>query len=206
MLPDNARIVKCPYCGKEKELMSLASGNTIGAEYWSDDKCIAPMLPRVSPVQKCPNCGKYYFGYKQRYKEGTKWSFERGELSFLEWKDALSQFVYENVGKEDMLNVYIEIIHSYNDLYYRNGNKEKPREEDYEYFVIIVLALIKYYDWSSVEVPLLKAELYREVGKMKECCDVLNSISPDNLKDFEKRIYFDIKQRMENNDNKVFRL
>jgi len=53
---------------------------------------------------------------------------------------------------------------------------------------------------------LLKAELYREVGKMKECCDVLNSISPDNLKDFEKRIYFDIKQRMENNDNKVFRL
>ena len=55
MIPGNAEIVKCPYCGTEKMLMTLISGNTCGAEYWSDNKRIAPMLPSVSPVQKCPD-------------------------------------------------------------------------------------------------------------------------------------------------------
>ena len=49
--------VKCPFCGTKKELMTLVSGNTFGAVYWSDNKRIAPMLPTVSPVQKCSNCG-----------------------------------------------------------------------------------------------------------------------------------------------------
>ena len=88
MLPGNAEIVKCPYCGTEKELMTLLSGNTFGAEYWSDNKRIAPMLPSVSPVQKCPNCGKYYFESKNRHGDSKNTSFERGELTFPEWKEA----------------------------------------------------------------------------------------------------------------------
>ena len=57
MQPGYARIVYCPYCGEKKELLSLMSGNTIGARYWSDLRMRAPMLPEVSPVQKCHHCG-----------------------------------------------------------------------------------------------------------------------------------------------------
>lgn len=56
MIPSNPRILVCPYCGKEKEIMSLISRNTCGAEYWSDNKQIAPMLPEISYVQRCLQC------------------------------------------------------------------------------------------------------------------------------------------------------
>lgn len=57
-----------------------------------------------------------------------------------------------------------------------------------------------------MDPPLLKAEFYREAGRMTECGNVLKSISYKSLKDFEKRIYNDIKKRMTNNDIKVFKL
>ena len=47
-----ARILTCPHCGAKKEVLSLLSGNTFGQQVWSDNKTIAPMLPRVSFVQK----------------------------------------------------------------------------------------------------------------------------------------------------------
>lgn len=198
-----AKIVKCPYCGEEKELMMLASGNNILAKYWSDYKCIAPMLPTVSPVQKCPKCGKFFFEYKQDYKRGTKCSSELGELTFSEWKEAYSQFLKEKVAKEDMINVYFELIQSYNDYYHRNKSSVEPDEDDYKFFITIILTLIDNYEWE-INGMLFKAELYREAGMMKECSDVLNTISIDDLNDFEKELYSKIRIRMENNDNKVF--
>ena len=56
MLPGNAEIVICPYCGTKKELMTLVSGNTFGAEYWSDNNRISPILTIAYPVQKCTLC------------------------------------------------------------------------------------------------------------------------------------------------------
>lgn len=52
---------ECPYCKAVKELISLRSGNTIGGKHWSDTKKVYPMLPQNSEVQKCTECGKYYF-------------------------------------------------------------------------------------------------------------------------------------------------
>jgi len=205
MIPGNAKIVKCPYCGEEKELMTLISGNTCGAEYWSDNKRIAHMLPSISPVQKCTKCGKYYFEYKQPYKEGKNCSFELGELTFLEWKEAYTQFISENVDMKDLLNVYFKIIHSFNDCFYRKISNKKPTEEDYEFFVKMILAFIDNYNWSQGD-SLFKAELYREAGKMKECGEVLDAISYESLNDAVKEVYTQIKHRMENNDNKVFKL
>ena len=82
-----AKITSCPHCGGEKEIMSLMSGNYIGAELWSDGKLIAPMLQKPSPVQKCPHCRKYYF--MPPYEETKKirkfiWSTWFTELSGME--------------------------------------------------------------------------------------------------------------------------
>lgn len=206
MIPGNAEIVKCPFCGTEKELMTLISGNTCGAEYWSDNKRIAPMLPSVSPVQKCPECKKYYFEHKHRQGESNHESFERGELTFPEWKEAYMQLMSEGISEKEKLDLCFWLIHSYNDHYYRGRNTLVPTEEDFMFFTEVALSFVENYDWTTVKYPLLKAELYREAGKMKECADVLESIPYDLLQDFERTIYDDIKKRVENIDNKVFKL
>lgn len=51
----------CPHCGKAKHILSIASGNTIGATQWSDTKQDYPMLKSPSTVQRCPHCGGYFF-------------------------------------------------------------------------------------------------------------------------------------------------
>lgn len=72
MQPGKPQILTCPYCGKEKEIMSLMSGNTCGSMLWSDNKQIAPMMPEISYVQKCPHCGKYYIRNRQAIRYATE--------------------------------------------------------------------------------------------------------------------------------------
>ena len=206
MIPGNAKIVKCPYCGTRKELFTMISGNTFGAIFWSDNKRIAPMLPMVSPVQKCPSCGKYYFENKNRCGKGDSHSFELGELTFPEWKEAYAQFQAEGVDDKTLNNVRYWLIHSYNDYYYRSNKASNPSEEDFEFFSKIVVELIDSFNWNSAADLLMKAELYREANMMQECRQVLDSIPIDQLNEDLKDIFDGIKLRMEKNDNVVFQL
>ena len=95
-MPGNPQILTCPFCGKEKEIMSLVSGNTFGSELWSDNKQIAPMLPEISYVQKCPHCGKYFIKGRQAVKYAKDgYCFEKGLLTFPETKEAFAQLAKE---------------------------------------------------------------------------------------------------------------
>ena len=206
MTPGKAEIVKCPYCGTTKELFTMASGNTIGATFWSDNKRIAPMLPRVSPIQKCPNCGKYFEEYKNRCGEGDDYSFELGELTFPEWKEAYAQLQAEGVDDKTHNNLRYWLIHSYNDYFYRSKNAPIPSEEDFEFFSKTVVELIDSFHWNSDVDLLMKAELFREANMMQECRQVLDTIPTDQLSEDHKAIFDAIKLRMEKNDNVVFQL
>ncbi len=215
MLPDYALLVKCPYCGSIKKLMSLVSGNTFGAEYWSDNKQIAPMLPSTSPVQKCPNCGKYYMEYKQIKERGHEYSFDLGELSYSEWKEAYQQLVsqheikannkYVDITDDDIQTINFFFIHAFNDHFHRKMETE-PSNEEYAFFCKVVNDFIDGFYWPEDKVPLLKAEFYREANEMEKCAEVLNSINYDQLQNFEKEIYNAIKNRMEAGDTVVFKL
>lgn len=48
---------KCPVCGANLHSYSLRSGNTFGAEVYSDGKMFAPMLPEYPNITKCGGCG-----------------------------------------------------------------------------------------------------------------------------------------------------
>ena len=134
-------------------------------------------------------------------------SFDCGELTFSEWKEAYKQFQAEGVDGDEMTNIQFWVVQSYNDYFYRNSIiSVKPSEEDYQLFSEMVVGFIESFDWKPVKHPLLKAELYREANCMKECKEVLESIPYDDLEDFEKSIFNDIKRRMESNDNIVFKL
>lgn len=215
MIPDYSKIIQCPYCGEKKELLSLCSGNTIGARTWSDAKQLAPMMPRVSPVQKCSHCGKYYLEYKQKGEQGKDYSFEKGELSYKEWKEAYLQFANDGAGlnatikldKNDWVNIRLGLIQAFNDCYYRDYDSSdfEPKEER-EFIVGIIHDFINSFKWFPRMDPLLKAELYREACEFEQCKKVLDSVSYRRLDEYERRIYDGIKTRMENKDFKVFRI
>ena len=146
MIPGLAEIVQCPYCGTEKALMTLITCNNVGEKNWSDGKVIYPMAPRVSPVQKCPKCGKYYLKNLLESQEGKETSFNTGKLSYHEWKEAYIQFLTEcpKVSKKiigslsfnkkkskdyrlefnisDWNYIRLCLVQAYNDIFYRFGS------------------------------------------------------------------------------------
>ncbi len=56
MTPGPTIIRKCSGCGGLIAQRTIASGNTIGARFWTDGKMDAPMLPDNPRLVKCPHC------------------------------------------------------------------------------------------------------------------------------------------------------
>jgi hypothetical protein len=129
MLPGKARILTCPHCGSKKEVLSLRSGNTFDARYWSDGKTEAPMMPPVSFIQKCPECGKYFLMSRQEEEYGENFSSELGNLSYDEMKEALQELLNDSCSLNEQFGLIMEYIHSFNDKYLRKGKVDIPETE-----------------------------------------------------------------------------
>ena len=61
MLPGPTIVRRCPKCDREITEPTLASGNTFGAQYWTDGKRIARMLPEYPQFVKCPQCSSLFW-------------------------------------------------------------------------------------------------------------------------------------------------
>ena len=201
-MPGNPQILICPFCGTEKQIMSLISGNTFGAELWSDNKQIAPMLPEISYVQKCPHCGKYYITGRQEVKYAEDgFSFEKGLLTYPEMKEAFTQLSEEGfLNEKEEINVRMMLHHAYNDYYYRTEEKKVVSEEDKTLFHKNGLWLIN----NLITDSVMKAEFYREIGEIDTARSILDSITVED--EFLKRIVTAIKDRLEVNNCQVFKL
>lgn len=232
MIPGRAEIVRCPYCWKKKRLLAIESGNAIDAEFWSDGKMIAPMLPQVSPVQKCLRCGKYYLEYRCFSRSGLGQSWEKGEMIYHEWKEAYSQFLNEKgvakgknrlvqainnlfaieINPEDMAEIRLWLIQSYNDCYYRHDSQyieheiEELDPEEESFIAGIINEFIELHDWSEGPDSLLKAELYREAGDMQKSLKVLSQINLEKFGNGELKVYCGIKERIKAGDKRVFKI
>lgn len=196
MIPAYCKLALCPHCGGEKEIVQIVSGNTYGAWLWSDSKQVAPMLPHVSPIQKCPTCGHYYFLEHAYIKEGDTYSDEEGWLSF---DDAIEAFnaLNDDERQQRLELLTIIIAWAFNDMI---RNKEVPSQEQYEVFKTTVSNNLKQPILSNNQ--LLKAELYREIGEFDECLATLEKFNPENefLADIRKQIM----DRAQKQDDKVF--
>lgn len=184
MTPGFAQILTCPHCGSKKEVLSLASGNTFGQTVWSDNKSIAPMLPRVSFVQKCPSCGHYYIMSRQKLEHGKDYSGDLGELSYSELKEAWEELGNEDLTDDEKLSMLIMQVWAFNDEFTRT--EEKPvSEEEKRYIVSIVNSLL---ELDNVD-GLLKAELLREIGRFDEALELIGGYNATNdfLKGLQKR-------------------
>lgn len=200
MIPGNSQILTCPFCGGEKEILSLISGNTFGAELWSDNKRIARMMPEISFVQKCPHCGKYFIKSRQetRYAEDSH-SFDTGMLTFPEWKEAFSQLSAEGfLNQKEEAYVRMMLHQAYNDFYFRSLDKKAVQEEDRELFHDNALWLIQ----NLITDAVMKAEFYRQIGEMEAARRTLDAVVPKN--DFQEDLVSSIRERLDANDSEVF--
>lgn len=212
MIPGPALLAECPKCGEEKELMSIISGNTVGATQWSDMYLEAPMLPQLSPVQKCESCSTYFLLSQSKKRHGAgdeaSSSFETGQLTFKEMKEALSLLNDESLTDEDELKIRFEFLHRYNDVFrfdqkeYNISKEEFERsrsEEDVKLHKDNLLGLIALLDsTNSEELPII-AELYREAGDFDRSLSLLEAYKPtsDIMELFVSKV---VKNSEEKND------
>lgn len=189
------QLAVCPHCGTKKEIIRLISGNTIGAVLWSDSKNVAPMLPFASPLQKCPHCDHFYFMYDVIIEDGENYSMEEGWLNF---KDAIkAKNELELNTKEKMHDWTMIMVWAYNDIIRRG---EEPTHVQYEIFKNNVSSMLEANIFE--DNVLLKAELYREIGKYEQCAEILENFSFKEkfLSDIANKILIKAKEK----DNKVF--
>lgn len=172
-----AQILTCPHCMAKKEVLSLISGNTFGQVVWSDNKSIAPMLPRVSFIQECPSCGQFFLMSRQNGTVyGKDYSWDKGDLSYIQLKEAWKQLsMMSDLTDNERLSSLIMQVWAFNDLYTRQGEREIPAEE-HKYIVAVIEQLLAL---DNVD-DLLKAELLRETGRFDEAIDILESYPVSN--------------------------
>lgn len=177
MIPGYPDLLKCPFCGTQKEVMSLASGNTFRGRHWSDAKSVYPMLPMLSPIQRCPSCGKYYFTKDAEILHTSEgFSEETGELTYEQLKEAAAQFGTD-ILSADRKTLCYHILWAYNDKYNREGiaTVSAPDEEQ-EHINAVLDQLISCEGIDDIE----RAEYYRERGLFIKTLELLQDYKPDD--------------------------
>lgn len=171
MLPAKCKLLKCPYCGNEKEVLSIASGNTFQAKHWSDTKEFYPMLPSPSLIQKCPSCGKYYFMKDVESRQGDNYSSDKGELSYEELKEVALQFE-GNISNDNRRTLLFYLMWAYNDKYNREGmDIVESSDEERSYIDAVIKEMMEVEELPDV----FMAELYRERGMFEEALAILET-------------------------------
>lgn len=61
MTPGPHKILKTTQSGSLVKIESLNSGNTIGARFWTDGKCVAPMMPDTPWLRRHPVSGELFW-------------------------------------------------------------------------------------------------------------------------------------------------
>lgn len=197
MLPAPAQLYACPFCGKTKPMLSLMSGNTFGGELWSDGRAINPMLPKISTIQKCPNCGKYslFEKWKDTGRTDSNAFGSTGDLSYLEAKEAYMELCRSSSNKPKFYEIAIFFVHAYNDEFRRprlreafhkdkrpstiSGSFSSPTDEDITLFSEASQSAIDN-SYNTQDALILKAELHRERGEWLEAYEILHKMSAGN--------------------------
>ncbi len=154
--------------------MTLVSGNTCGGTVWSDTRRIYPMLPEVSPIQKCPHCNRYYFIEQAKSHHGdNSFCLECGKLTFEELLDAREQMKSLTLAPMQRWVLNHQILMAFNDSYHRASNENTPIPQVYDLLIKKVInELLDGID-ASPDYDLFHAELLREIGRFEEAREIL---------------------------------
>ena len=195
MKPGPDKVLKCPRCETPTIIFTLASGNTIDAQTWTDGKMIAPMLPQLPALTKCRNCGHFFWlsdaevigeiplwgPELEKIPETWKNAERVRDLTETEFLEALIVGAARNRDQE--LYLRMGAWWAANDpLRFTNGNSkhvELSRTTEGIQNLKLFCALL---DENNPSERLFKAEAKRELGSFSEALNLLEFQFP---KEFE---------------------
>lgn len=192
MLPGPDEIRACPYCSKLFRIHTILSGNNLGARYWSDGKCDAPMLPEYPAVARCPHCRSVFwvedtvvlgeescFSHPPANESAAPWcgARELDQLDVEGYQEAIA--CNSDIERERFLRV--RYWHTVNDLH--RGDAVASEESkalmlpQHQANLNALLSLLREEDSSE---RIMKAEVFRELGQYRESLWLLSEV-PEGL-------------------------
>ena len=183
MIPGPDKIIECPKCKGLARVITLISGNSFGAQRWTDGKMIAPMLTLSPAITKCKSCNQYFwisdansvgnFPKNQDEAENVPDDWKNAkrvrDLTKSEFLEALSLGAADS--KERELHLRIRIWQAGNDPYRSNYLRSVPQMpvEDKKNLA----RLLELLPISQPENRIMSAEILREIGKFDEAIKML---------------------------------
>lgn len=171
MLPGPDEIFICPNCEKKFYTNSLVSGNTFGADFWSDGSMDAPMMPDIPAYILCPHCKAGYWRENLKvFETGKKWGTpECPKYSKPDIESLKKELENPDLDYEHKKWLLLRIIHTAN--FDRRYSKESLNEEAREAMKLFINTLPKKYPPDKY---LIVIDFYREMGDYSKAVQLLN--------------------------------
>jgi hypothetical protein len=204
MLLGDIIFYKCPKCGSYTHKESLLSGNTFGAKNYSDGKQIAPMLPTFPYLNKCENCGHFYWLNNKTKADinSVSDSSKKHTARFLEIDEFKGALMYmKDLDAAHERYIRNQIYWSFNDRT-RNGKDIFINEDEEILYISNILFLFDLLDENKTEDLITKAEMHRNIGLFDDAIKYLDKIEN---KDF-KWVVDRIRNKAINGEKEVFLL
>jgi len=193
-------VLKCPFCGATKKVVKPNSEKTPEGILWSDGLYEDASAPVPWPIQRCPECGNYYFMDEVESHESDHVTDETGRPSLRDTMYIYQQFQKSKMTKDQIKVLYLTIIRAFNNEY-----REYPQAVFYEGYGLYIVDKIskELVTFDNVDV-ILKGELLREVRHYDESIALLEQTKEDHP---EKGWMIDqIIEQAKNRNYKVFPL
>lgn len=184
MTPGPTLILQSPALSQPIQYLTIGSGNTFGARYWSDGKCEAPMLPEAPLLCKSPSEGKLF--WVKDCKVIGEWDIfdtnDHPEWEHLDEVATPSQADFIKALKTGLAKSDEQILYVRMRLWWA-GN-DKIRRGKHATLTKDLLAnlteLEKILSPEKVDQRLLKAEALRELSRFEEALHLLHGKIPKN--------------------------
>ena len=184
MKPGPIIIRKCSACSGQVQERTLASGNTMGAIYWTDGKCEAPMLPAQKRLGVCPHCQALVWTEKleilglidpwaiadSQYKNAL-------DLNFATIEQYIRALGLGVAPPEEEYYLRLQAWWAGNDSR-RSGSAELPLTT---LEIANLTVLVQILDESDRGSLVMKSEALRELGRFEEAIELLNRAASSKL-------------------------
>ena len=216
MLPGPSVVVSCPHCNVVGCYETFASGNTLRGTYYTDGKAVFPMLKQVPEVMQCPGCKRpYWLSLATEMGEFDRWGTadvdqhgmpinphfrdvpllaEPNESEYLSGIDDLIR-----AKPADELTVRLLAWWSGNDRYRidESESESAPAQPPADSAQLAamrranidgLLKLLPEVDAEDPSRPLMRAEVFRQIGEFDRALELLARPYPEEFGNALKRL------------------
>ena len=204
MIPGPVLIIPCPICSFPGKKRTLVSGNTFGADVWSDGKKIAPMLPEYPWLVKCKNCSKFFYTNDSKAVRSINWDDEdRKKWDNIEFFDFPTFEEYFEALGTDVNEKFLrwKAFQSYNDLI-RNKKEDEITMDMRDLYFDNLKSLLYLLSEDDPAELFTAIEINRQLGRFEKCLALLNRV--DSQKDAQIKSLF--LKEVEANNTRLFKL